>query len=124
MLPKINRIRKQKDFEAIFKNSKSFKNNLFIFKIAKNNLGLDRFGFIVSQKVSKKAVLRNNVRRRLAESVKSEINSTFKNSQPREGVDVIFIALSGIEKREFVEIKEAVESVMVKFGLVIKNSKI
>ena len=38
MLPKINRIKKKKDFEIIFKKGKSFKNNLFILKFIKNNL--------------------------------------------------------------------------------------
>ena len=59
MLAKINRIKKKKDFEVIFKNSKSLKNNLFILKVAKNNLGLNRFGFVVSLKISKKATVRN-----------------------------------------------------------------
>ena len=75
MLSKINRIKKKKDFEIIFKKGKSFKNKLFILRFIKNNLNQNRFGFVVSQKVSKKAVVRNKVRRRLAEIIKSYFNN-------------------------------------------------
>lgn len=114
MLAKINRIKKEKDFEAIFKNSKSVRTNLFVFKIMRNNLGLSRFGFVVSKKISPKATVRNKVRRRLAESVKA------KTAEIKDGVDVIIIALSGIEKREFSEIKEAISNTMIKSGIIDK----
>ena len=72
MLIKEKRIKKRKDFEIIFRNSKSLKNNLFVLRVAKNNLQISRFGFVVSQKVSKKATVRNKVRRRLAAAIKAE----------------------------------------------------
>ena len=106
MLPKINRIKKKRDFEIIFKNSKSFKNNLFVLKTAKNNLGLNRFGFIVSLKVSKKATIRNKVRRRLSEAIKN------KADEIRTGTDLIIIALPGIDKKEFSEIKESINGAL------------
>lgn len=106
MFPKINRIKKKKDFETIFKKSKSFKNNLFIFKIMENNLGINRFGFVVSQKVSKKATVRNKVRRRLTETVKAEAKNI------KNGIDLVLIALPGIEKKEFLEIKESVKNAL------------
>lgn len=115
MLPKINRIKKKKDFETIFRNSKSFKNNLFIFKIIKNNLGFNRFGFVVSQKVSKKATIRNKIRRRLAEILKAEARNT------KIGTDMVFIVLPGIEKKEFFEIKEAVNNALIKSGLIYQQ---
>jgi ribonuclease P protein component len=115
MLDKINRIKKKKDFETIFKNSKSFKNNLFIFKTVKNNLGLSRFGFVVSQKVSKKATIRNKVRRRLAEIIRSEIKNI------KTGTDAVLIALPGIEKKEFLELREAVNSTLIKVKLKINT---
>lgn len=110
MLPKINRIKKEKDFEAIFKNSKSVKNNLFIFKIAKNNLGINRFGFIVSKKVSPKAVIRNKARRRMAALARA-LSKRIKAS-----TDVLLIALPGIEKKGFSDIKDAFEAALKKSG--------
>jgi ribonuclease P protein component len=119
MLPKINRIRKKKDFETIFKRaqraSQSFKSNLFIFKMMKNDLGLNRFGFVVSQKVSKKATVRNKVRRRLTEAIKAETENM------KSGTDLVIIALSGIEKKDFSEIREAVNSALIKTKLIGKD---
>ena len=127
MLPKINRIKKKKDFEIIFKKGASFKNNLFILRFLKNSLGKNRFGFVVSQKVSKKAVVRNKVRRRLTESIKKEIEKTFpviqEAFQAKAGIDLVIIALSGIEKKDFSEIKDTVSSALTKAKIIIKDKK-
>jgi ribonuclease P protein component len=116
MLPKINRIKKKKDFEIIFKNSKSFRNNLFIFKIMENNLGLNRFGFVVSQKVSKKAVVRNKIRRRLTEIIKVGMKDV------KIGTDLVVITLPGIEKREFLELREIINKALIKAKLINEES--
>jgi len=120
MLPRINRIKKKKDFEAIFKNSKSFKNNLFIFRIAKNNLGINRVGFVVSKKISLKAVIRNKIRRRLSEAIKAEEKNIPLGVQAKTGTDLIVIALPGIEKKEFSEVKEAINNALIKSGLIAR----
>ena len=70
---------------------------------------------MVSQKVSKRAVVRNKVRRRLSEAIKAE-ERNIKN-----GTDLVVIALSGIDKKEFSEIKESVSVALIKAGLVLKN---
>lgn len=113
MLGKANRIKKKKDFEKIFKNSKSFKNDLFILKISKNNLGLNRAGFVVSTKISKKATERNKARRRLTELMRNEIGKI------KVGTDLVFIARPGIEKKSFSELKKAVAGSLVKSRVII-----
>lgn len=111
MLPKTNRVKKKKDFEMIFKKGASFKNNLFILRFIKNNLNKTRFSFVVSQKVSKKAVVRNKIRRRLAAIAKSEKEKIKNNT------DLVFICLPGIEKKEFLELKESFNSLLTKAKL-------
>lgn len=101
MLPKASRIKKKNDFDAVFQKGKSFKTSLLVLKIVKNGLKHNRFGFIVSKKVSKKAVVRNKIRRRLAK-ISSEAP---KNKEM--GSDFVFIALPGIEKKDFSEIKDS-----------------
>jgi ribonuclease P protein component len=117
MLPKLNRIKKKKDFEIIFKGargaSQSFKNYLFVVKALKNNLNINRFGFVVSTKISKKATIRNKVRRRLVEAIQPEIEKI------KNGTDLVLIALPGIEKKKYFEIKEAVNSMLAKAKLII-----
>jgi len=111
MLPKINRIKKKKDFEAIFKKGASFKDGLFILRFIKNGSDKNRFGFIVSQKVSKKATVRNKVRRRLTEIIKA------KREEIKNGTDLVLIALPGIEKKEFSEIKDKLNNALIKSKL-------
>ena len=108
MLPKINRVKKKKDFEEIFKKGKSFRSSFFILRVTKNDLGLNRFGFVVSQKISKRAVVRNKIRRRLAEAVKAETKSM------KAGADLVIIALPGIEKEDFSQIKETIHKITPK----------
>ena len=100
----------------------------------KNNLGLNRFGFVVSQKVSKKATVRNKTRRRLAEAIRARIKDIYPvKSAPQSGAvsreagqfnrvkigtDLVLIALPGIERKEFSEIKETINNMLIKSGLI------
>mgnify|MGYP001614594031 CR=1 FL=1 len=111
MLPKANRLRKKKDFEELFKKGKSFKNDFCILKIARNNLKESRFGFVVSQKVSKKAVLRNKIKRRLRNIIEKNIKDI------KKGMDVAIIVLTGLERKSFLEIKEILSIFLKKAGL-------
>jgi len=115
MLPKINRLKKKKDFESVFKNSKGVKIGPLSARATSNSLGLNRFGVVVSQKVSKKATARNKIRRRISEVIKKEVN----NSQG--GVDTVLITLPGFEKLNFQETKEVVVKILSKLKLIKNN---
>lgn len=104
MLPKANRLTKKNDFDLVFKRGENVKRDFLVVKTLKNNLRESRFGFIVSKKISNKAVVRNKVKRRLRDAV----GGSFKDS--KEPQDVVFMALPGIEKKEFSEIKQVVSS--------------
>ncbi|RJR30647.1 ribonuclease P protein component, partial [Candidatus Parcubacteria bacterium] len=67
MLPKKHRIRKDREFGRILRNSKIFYTPLLRLKIKKNSLGYNRFAVVVSAKISKKATVRNKIRRRIYE---------------------------------------------------------
>jgi ribonuclease P protein component len=106
MLPKENRIKKKKDFEAIYKKGKSFKNSFFILKVLNNNLKISRFAFVISQKVSKKAVERNKIRRIMSSFL--EVN--FKNI--KIGFDFVFIVLPNAQNKNFDQIKKAISDII------------
>jgi len=108
MLSKKNRLKKKKDFEYVFKKGKSFKENFLILKIVENHLGQIRFGFVVSQKISKKASLRNKIKRRISESVRLKIGKLKKR------IDGILITLPEIEKKDFWKIDETIEKLFKK----------
>ena len=65
MLPKINRLKSDRDFRNVFKNGGTLENQLFRVKYLKNQKNASRFGFIISAKISKKATIRNFLKRRL-----------------------------------------------------------
>jgi ribonuclease P protein component len=50
-------------------NPKKISGSLFVLKIAKNNLEISRFGFVISKKVDKSAVLRNSLKRKFSTSI-------------------------------------------------------
>lgn len=113
MLPKINRLTKQKDFEILFKGGRSFKNKFLALRVIKNNTEEIKIGFVVSQKVSKKAVVRNKVKRRLRESVKPIL------SEIKKGQNIAVIALPGAEEADFSEINENIKILFKKSGLYV-----
>jgi len=108
MLPKKNRLKRKKDFALVLKEGKRFKEDFLILKLRENNLKESRFGFAVSQKVSKNTALRNKIRRRLSEMIKMKIKKI------KKGVDGLFIACPGLEKKDFWEVEETVEKLFKK----------
>lgn len=104
MLPKKNRLQKKKDINDAFRKGKTKSNSFFVIKLKNNCLRDWRFGFIVSQKISKKATVRNKIRRRLH----GIINNKLKNPTSREGgMDVLVIARPGLEKEGFSETEKS-----------------
>lgn len=111
MLPKINRLKKNKDFEQVLKRGQFFRQDFLTLKILPNKLKNNRFGFIVSSKVSKKAVLRNKIKRRLRALILSQLNEL--NKIPVLA-DIVIIAKPGAERKSFQEFQQAVDKIFKK----------
>ncbi len=113
MLFSTNRLRKKKDFEAVLKNkqSQALAVSFLGVRFLENNLSKIRVGFVVSKKVSKKAVFRNKIKRQLREIVRPKI----KNFQ--QGVDLIIFAKPEILGKDFAEIKKVVDIIFQKAGI-------
>ncbi|MCJ7786923.1 ribonuclease P protein component [Patescibacteria group bacterium] len=112
MLPKENRLKKNKDFKKVFKEGKGFKEDFLVLKKAKNNLKISRFGFVVSKTFFKKATLRNKIKRKLRESVRIKLNEI------KKGIDGVVIASPGLETKDFREIKEIVNRLFKKAKII------
>jgi ribonuclease P protein component len=63
MLKSRHRLKKQADFLRVLKEGKRYHDKSVAIAQLANFLGFPRFGVIVSKKVSKKAVVRNKIRR-------------------------------------------------------------
>lgn len=103
MLPKIYRLTKKKDFDAVYQMGKSVRSGLLAGKYLPNGLANSRFGFVVSKKISNKAVVRNKIRRRLSASAAAILAGNKIVITPK---DFVVVALSGIEKKEFSDIAQ------------------
>ena len=87
--------------------------NLVLLKPQTSNLKpqISRFAFVVSTKISKKAVLRNRTKRLTAESVRLLL------PQIKKGYDIIFFAKKPLKEEKLQDILPAVEKGVKKAGL-------
>lgn len=114
MLDKENRLKKQKDFELVLKEKEAFLGKFLILKKTKNNLKQSRIGFVISKKVSKKAVVRNKIKRRIREIVRINLKRI------KKGYDIIFFAKKSIVEKDYQEIEKEVEYLFIKAGLILQ----
>jgi len=111
MLSKENRLKKKKDFEKVFKKGRGVNQDFLFLKFQKNNIKESRFGFLVSQKISKKAVIRNKIKRRLRGLINSNL------SKIKKGNDIILVTRPGLEKNDFQSTKEMINTILKKANL-------
>jgi len=111
MLKKSNRITKDKEFDRAFKTGQSFYTKLFIVKAVNNDLGLNRLGVLISTKVSKKAVIRNKLKRQIKEIIQYELPNL------KNGKDLVIVVFQEILDKNFKEIKEVVITALKRLKL-------
>jgi ribonuclease P protein component len=116
MISKDQRLRTKKDFSRLFKIGRIFHSVGISLKIAKNNLPIIRFGFVISAKVTKKATKRNKIRRRL----RSIVGKNLMNI--KNGYDVAFLGRKEVLELSFKELEQSVVHLLGKAGLLkVKN---
>jgi ribonuclease P protein component len=106
MLEKKNRICLDKEFDRVFKTGQSFYGKVLGIKTATNGLENTRLGLLVGLKVSKKAVVRNKVKRQIRSIISQEIPNL------KSGFDIVIITFPLILDKKFTEIK-----ILIKNGL-------
>jgi len=116
MLPHINRLSAKGDFARLFAKGKPVFAKGITLKLAKNGLEKTRIGFVVSTKVSKRAVVRNKVKRRLREAVRTHLD----NLQP--GWDMAFLTKPEIKDAEYVALAGTVDYLLKKAGVLSGSS--
>ncbi len=115
-LPKKNRLRLKKDFQDVKKNNLILNTPLFGVSYLKVNSNQPLIGFVISKKISTKAVERNKLKRKLSEVVGSllpRINNNYK---------IIFLGKRELKEASFTDISNQVESALKSIG-VLRETK-
>jgi ribonuclease P protein component len=89
---KAQRLLKPADFKRVFEQRQSVHNTYFGVYAGKNTSGQARLGLVVSKKVSKKAVVRNRIKRQIRENFRLQQSDL----GPRDFVIVAKAPLSAI----------------------------
>lgn len=84
---------------------------LFLLKYVPNALAHNRYGFVVSTKVSKKSPVRNTIKRRMRAIARAQEEAA------GGGYDMAFIVKKEIVGRSFQEIREMMQGAMQKTQL-------
>ena len=111
MLSQANRLKKKKDFDEVFKKGRGVKEDFLFVKYCPNNKDCHRFGFVVSKAFSKKAVLRNKIKRRLRDLIREKISLKTKEKTSGRGYDVVLVVLPGLINRDFKELKAIINTI-------------
>lgn len=111
MFKKVNQLKKDKEFDNVFKHGRSSFNKILGAKAVSNELGNSRFGILVSNKISKKAVARNKIKRRIREIIRLQL------AELKPGFDIVIITLPSVLGRSYQEIEEAIHYNFKKLGL-------
>ncbi len=114
MLKKDNRLTKDKDFDKVFKQGKGVFLGILGVRAVKNDLKKNRYGILVGEKVSKKAVIRNKIKRRLRQAINNSVDEV------KKGFDIVVTTTPAIKEKEFVEIETTIKKGLERLKLANK----
>ena len=106
-----NRLTKEKDINHVFRRGRYFFVKDLGIKFIKNNLDYPRFACIVSNKISKKAVERNRIKRRLREIIRLAIPNL-----PQD-IDLVVFTRQSIKEIDYQEMEKQIHACLKKMWL-------
>lgn len=112
MLTRANRLTGAGKFDKVKEEGSLFQNESFaIAVLSRKDKEPSRFGFVVSNKISKKANIRNKIKRILREAVKTNLPKL------KSGFDVIFLVKKKALAKQTKDIMDEVPVVFKKANL-------
>ena len=111
MLPKDYRLRLDKDIKMLFSQGKSIFGVIIGVKYKPNHLKNSRFAIVIGKKISKKAVIRNRLRRQISAILYEELKK-FKINY-----DLIILVRPNIINKKRDEIKEDLFKIFKKISI-------
>lgn len=112
MLSKDNILKKRADFEVVKDKGRLYQSPLFGMLVLSENVEETKFGFLISKKISKRAVDRNRIRRLMAEAVRFNLKGIKKK------VWVVFLVKRKMLGLKQAEVRLEVENMMKMIGII------
>ncbi|SIS54551.1 ribonuclease P protein component [Salimicrobium flavidum] len=115
-MKKAYRIKKNKEFQNVFKNGKSFANRQLVLYYLKKDQPHFRIGLSVSKRIGN-AVMRNKVKRYLREAfheLEDELHQDY---------DFVIIARKPVNAMEYHDVKKSLQHVCKRSGVLKKKLK-
>jgi ribonuclease P protein component len=107
-------LKKNADFQNVYKCGKSFANRYLVMYVKENDLSTNRIGISVSKKVGN-SVVRHRVKRLILESYR--LHEDMFNS----GLDMVIIARTTAKDKSYTDIKSAVMHLGKLHGILVKD---
>jgi len=99
------RLRKNSDFQRVYRKGHSWAHPLLVLYALRNDLGYSRFGFSASKRVGG-AVVRNRARRLMREAIR------LRQAMIADGWDVVIVARRPMGEANFHQVDQAVEQLL------------
>jgi ribonuclease P protein component len=106
------RLRRRKDFDAVFQRGRAWHNELLVLRSLPNDLEHNRYGFVTGKRLGG-AVIRNRLRRRLRESIRV--------LPAKPGWDVVVSAKIPAARASFPELNRSVVDLLGRAGIVDRS---
>lgn len=113
-MTKVGALTKRAQYRKVYDFGMVQSDRFVMIKALRNNLELSRYGFSVSKSLGK-AVVRNRTKRLLKEIVRVV--------PIRLGWDIVFIARHGAVKSDYYQVKESVEKLLLRAGLLMTKNE-
>lgn len=99
MIKKDFRLNKDKDFAMVFQNGQQVKGRFLSIRALSNNLEMNRFGVMVGLKISRRAVIRNLIKRRIKDVLIKEVANI------KLGYDLVVVVFPLILDKNYQELE-------------------
>lgn len=111
MLPRSNRLIKKRDFDKVYKQGKIIGSKFFLLRSLPTKLKSARIGFVISVRLNKSAVKRNQLKRQLRGIIRDELKYISVSN------DIIISPRNISESYKFQELKEDLKQCLKKAHL-------
>lgn len=114
-MDRAHRLRKGPEFDRAYREGTVTSGPLIVLRVVPNGQDVTRWGFAVGKRISKRAVVRNRIRRRLREAARA--------MDVPEGYDVVVTARNGTIEASYAALSKALGRAVGRAALGAESSR-